>query len=80
MVFGERPDVVVENEEIPKVPFSVVVAVPAVKVELVAQANPRTVEEAFPSEVIDPLRIMDEVATEVGTEVVIVGGEVTLNG
>ena len=63
------------NDPIPNGPgVSVVVAVsPPERLELVPQAKPRMVEEALPSAVIDPFRVMVEVETRVGTEVVRVG-------
>jgi len=40
--------------------------------ESVPHANPRTVDEALPSEVMFPFNVMVEVETSVGTEVVMV--------
>ena len=49
----------------PNVPFSVVVAVPAPSVDEVPQANPRTVDEALPSDTIVPLNVIEDDATDV---------------
>ena len=75
MVLAVRPVKALVNDPIPNGPgVSVVVAVsPPERLELVPQAKPRMVEEALPSAVIDPFRVMVEVETRVGTEVVRVG-------
>jgi hypothetical protein len=73
VVFGERLVVVVENDEMPNVPVSVVVAVPVVKSEAGPQAKPLTVDEALPSAEIEPFRTIVEVETDVGSDVVTVG-------
>jgi hypothetical protein len=68
--------VVVENEETPNVPLSVVVAVsPPERPEFVPQANPLTVDDALPSTAIEPFMIIEELATELGIFVVTVGIE-----
>ena len=70
MVEATRLERAFVNDPTPKVPSSVVVAVsPPERFEPVPHANPRMVDEAVPSEMIVPFKTIDEVETEVGTEV-----------
>ena len=80
MVLAVRLVRALVKELMPKVPVSVVVAVfPPERLELVPQAKPRAVLEALPSEVTLPFRVMVDVETKVGAEVVTVGTVIELN-
>ena len=72
MVEAVRLERALVNDPTPNGPgVSVVVAVsPPERFKFVPQAKPRMVDEALPSEVMFPFRIMVEVETSVGTEVV----------